>query len=398
MGNLELDSRYAPQPESLKVPLYPEADIVEPGPENTKVELALGKELSLSLGVNPDSLILGTSASSLIRAYIAHKVSDERANELVAVPHYSCQSLIDAVIDGGGVPVFYDIEPDARVAQKGIDYAIRAGCSIFVWPTFFGASERNGELVSELRQAQINTIFDDAQADLFSAGAQQTRSQVQRDEIVAYSFGKSKLLASSGGGSLYGPLGSDYSPVIRDLVLQAKPGQSSLQESVGHNQEPQFVFDTQDALLESRAHEGSPNLRMSELDAVNALRSLNRYLMIHQEHQERYRYLRDVLVKTFGETSLHFLQDIDNAPSILAIKVPANRRYEIMVRLSEEGVQSTWYYYPIHRISRYRDYPAQDDIGAIEVAGSIIMLPFQWKHTDEQVDTLARAINKLGDL
>ena len=114
-----------------------------------------------------------------------------------------------------------------------------------------------------------------------------------------------------------------------------------------------------------------------------------------EKHSERYNYIRTEIVEALGENALDYIQNMDEPPSILAIKVPPKIRYNVLSLLSAEGIQTTWYYYPINRINRYQKYISQEDEGSAEVAGSVVILPFQWRHSDLQVESLAKALRKI---
>ncbi len=345
-----------------------------------EVETNLQTSLGRSFEVEPQAITLGNSASSLVRNYIV-----AQSKERVAVPHYSCQSLVDAIIDAEAMPIFYDIEDDTTVADRAVQFAINANCDTFIWPTYFGNSKRDSSLQDTLHDNDAAIVFDEAQANPFSRPVQQTRAHLHGDDVAVYSFGVSKLLAGSGGGAMYGSNG-------RDLLTES---QLPYQET---NTGILPRFETQLELLEARQHQGSSESRISRFNASTALQQIEGYISLRAEHDERYKLVSVAITENLGETALRYLQYIDGAPTILAVNVPNAQRYEIMNSLSQEGVQSTWYYHPIHRVSRYRQYPAQEDEGAAGVANSVVVLPFQWTHTSEQVDRLIYAIQKIGTI
>jgi dTDP-4-amino-4,6-dideoxygalactose transaminase len=367
------------------VPLYPDQQLHSDELLAVDAEATLEKGLAETFNVIPETITLGASASSLVSKYIS-----ANADQRVAVPHYSCQSLVDAIVDASATPVFYDIEADTSITKRAVQFAVASECSTFIWPTYFGASERDHKLQDMLHENDVVIIFDDAQADFLSVAAQQTRDMVQANDIALYSFGVSKLLAGSGGGAFYSAYDNTLSSIVKDQLSREQP------KSNNAFQPDQPRFATQLELLEARRHEGSPHSRICEHDASTAISQLGRYRQSRSIHIDRYQVLRDAITENLGETALRFLNSIEDAPTILAVSVAEAKRYEILTSLSAQGIQSTWFYHPIHRVSRYRQYLAQEDDGASEVANSVVILPFQWTHSSKHVDALLDALRKIG--
>lgn len=387
MSRQTIDSRYPPQLEA-KVPLYPE-QTRELTSDTSKAPETLQQRLYELFGDTSTITTLGYSASSLVSQYVM--------NERVGLPHFSCQSLADAVIDAGATPVFYDINADATISDSGVDFALNEGCGTFIWPTFFGASWRDGTQIDKLRSNGLKIIFDDAQADFFSSDAQRTRESIRGDDTVLYSFGSSKLLAGTGGGAIQGLKHNSRLASLKEEQRLSHYGITAIEPSslpVDNVVLP--LFATQEELLEARGHIPITKHNIDDSDALSALQQIERHLTAKDRHAARYSEVRGAIIDSLGLSALRFIEDINPVPTILALRVDPTERYDMMSEFAELGIQPTWYYHPIHRISRYSEYLAQDDEGAASVANSVIILPFQWTHTDDQVEVLIDAINKIG--
>lgn len=387
MSGLTIDSRYPPQME-VNVPLYPEQAREITG-DKSKAPKMLHQKLTDLFGDASTVTTLGYSASSLISQYVV--------NERVGLPHFSCQSLVDAVIDAEATPVFYDITTDATISDYGVDFALSEGCDTFIWPSFFGASWRDDIKINKLRNNGLKIIFDDAQADFFSEDAQRTRESIIGDDTVLYSFGPSKLLAGTGGGSIHGlKLNSRLVSIKEKRRLSHFRNTYDDSDLVELDDKVLPSFATQEELLEARGHLVIKKLNIDNSDALSALQQIELHLTAREKHAERYVEVRDAIINSLGMSALRLIEGIKPTPTILALHVDPAERYNIMSEFAERGIQSTWYYHPINRIGRYNEYPSQDDEGATTVANSIMILPFQWTHTDKQVEVLIDAINKIG--
>lgn len=389
---MTIDTRYPPQPAEMAIPLYP--SLQKHKHKSTRACVFVSdffESIRSSFHCNSEQLAVGDSASSLLRAYLMRR-SRENRSQRVALPSFSCQNLVDAIIDSGSLPLFYDIENDTSVAESSILYAIEQRADAFIWPVFFGSRARNKELIDKLHDADIVVVYDDAQANPFGSNAVSTRQQLTVNDLALYSYSAPKLLSGSGGGAIY--CCHDNIEIIDDIKrVFAKENRQFLDCNSLSNSDTLQRYKTQDSLLEDRKHAGSPFTSINPIDAAFNLGQLKRYKRTSDHHDERYSHVRTAISETLGEQALLFLKDIiDGAPTILAVKVSPNTRYDFMSYLARKGVQTTWYYYPINRISRYKRYASQEDTISGAIASTIVMLPFQWAHSDEQVKALIAAL------
>lgn len=381
-----IDARFPPQPEQVNVPLYPTKEIVLPNEPSTS-EAALSVALQEAFSCEPAQLVVGESASSLLRTYL-YQTSETNDGLRVGIPAYCCQSVVDAVIDSGSNPVFYDIAADTSLTAEAVEFLAAEGCEICVWPTFFGSRERDQKLVDRLHEVGISIVYDEAQADMLSDLGSNTRRRLETGDIAIYSFGASKMLAGTGGGALYERYISDEVEGVRNSVSSEPMPEPAQAHSIAIPHQRNLA-----TLLELREYEGSPNVRINPYDAAFALNQLDEYTQARRDsHDAAYEELRQTIAENFGIKTLSLMEGIEGTPAIVALNIAAEDRYDFMARLSSQAVQTTWYYYPINRISRYRDYPAQRDAGSAAVAESVVVLPFQWTHTDAHRDQLLKAL------
>ncbi len=386
-----IDARFPPQPTSLEVSLY-KSDTRE-GPDSNRPTTELHQVLSRVLGLGDDrQLLTGKCASSLLRAYTSGLTDLSHETLSIAVPAFSCKSLVDATIGPGSRPVFYDVDHRAEVVSRGVDYAIARGCKMFIWPAFFGTRNRDQQLVARLHEAGIRIVFDEAQANPLDA---HDTTDLGPDDILLYSFGKTKMVAGNGGGALVaGKDDSVASQVSRNMVLAEDHTDSNLQLPRVSN--TQLAFDRQDLLLENLSPSVYSNSEIDNSSASPAIQWFTDYPAEYQKsHADNYELLSCGVRDFLGYAAMNLLTKVHGTPSICAIQLDPRSRYDCMSRLAEEGIQTTWYYYPISLLSRYRHFDAQPLFGTLDVASSVVVLPFQWKHGRDDIAKVVAALEKI---
>lgn len=403
-----IDTRFPPQPHFIDVPLYPTKELPIFS-EATSAEVLNGSLVS-KFGGEREQWLVGDSASSLLREYFV--TTEAKRSERVALPAFACQSLVDAVLDAGQYPVFCDVDEHASISLAAAEFAISHHCDTFIWPTYFGSKPRDETAIGALREADVAIVFDEAQSDPRSSEAATIRRNLEAGEIALYSFGWSKALAASGGGAIYcskqdltefarlrqnvddQPLASDDEARHVQGALLARINRFSPDFAV-KNGFAAAPYDRLDMLLEARTHERNTNVRITPYHARHLLSRLASFDGERSNYIGRYDEIRETVRAVLGERSLTFLEGIDGTPTILALRTEADKRHDTMVYMATQGIQSTWYYYPLNCVSRYGKYEAQADAGSQAVAASIIILPFQSSHTDRQHDAVLGAIRKI---
>ncbi len=137
----------------------------------------------------------GTSALAAALAYGQRRV---RSSRRVALPAYSCPSLVSAVVHANLEPVFLDCEPDA-LAPSAASYqqAIVDGCSLIVLVDLFGVPAPVGELATQSLPSDAWLVHDRAQS-LCGPGIELTTPA----HAVVASFGRGKPISLLSGGAV----------------------------------------------------------------------------------------------------------------------------------------------------------------------------------------------------
>jgi dTDP-4-amino-4,6-dideoxygalactose transaminase len=332
-----IDSRFPPQPEKCQVNLYPH------------------KTLEERLSILKGQIFLTQTASQALKAYLETFLPSR-----VALPAFMCPDVVWAILSAGHTPVFLDLDLNLSLSEKSQEFALKQGCRILILPSFFGAR-------AHTFHPGLITILDEAQSFPFPG-------QDLRGAATLFSFGRSKPLSSYGGGGIC--LHNDSS----DLKL----GEGSNATSSKSWEADLHTY------LEKNCHFNRPlhaNVMNSHLKMATSSRwgeweaSLKRYSQNVDD-------LKSLCGHIWGEEALTLLPQF---PTIFAIRV--KERFRTAAALSRAGIQTTWYYYPLNRISALSSYPSEGIPVTEKIASEILILPFQWCHEQTQVDRLKGVLN-----
>lgn len=399
-----MDKRLPPLPIRIKMPLYPVKSSIIPYRKRNNAEYRIRKLFSDWLGCTDNELLLTESASTGLYMYL---LSLKKRGLKVALPAYSCQDLVEAIIQSGHEPVFYDIGKDASITRLSVDFAIMKKCEVFIWPSLFGNRNRPKRLINLLIKRGIKVIADEAQSSLFIQ-----QSSYQDFSAVIFSFGPTKWIASIGGGLIYIPGGSNEVKLINQTLLKPCSDNGRLYiynlaftEKL-YNLAPAVflrlrirpkLFSKLDELLESREPRRVEGRTISRQQAYAFIYSLKKYKLKSNDFISSFGVMRNSIEASIGKNSLEIINDIVGPPTILAVMVAPSDRYKLLSRFSRLGIQSTWYYYPLPFIERYAGYDCQQLLGTLDLCQRIVIIPFQWRHNKKQRKQLIKIINNLDE-
>lgn len=402
-----MDTRFPPPPAPVRVPLYPQYGHLPPLRRSSTAH-HVRTELARELRVSPDDIVLANSASNALFVWL-QSLPDTQQPRKIALPSFNCLSLIQAVISAGWTPVFLDLTTNMTVDMAAAKYAVKTGCQLVVWPNYFGARQRDEAILRYLKRHKVGVVFDDAQAFPFgTAGAYSDVEQYAT--AVLMSFGNSKPLAGLGGGAIYVSKAHDAFrtlhdqhndqlehvarwPYIKRAVMQRLLWRFPRLAQVWHLPKRWTKLDE---LLEATAgdHHETAYQPMTDLQAAILYRNLRRWRLCQSQHQRRYQALLDTL-HTIPDIHETYLKDVVGVPSIVALNVAPGKRYEIFEKLSQYGIQTTWYYFPLHCLSEYSYYETQPMRNTLAIAERIVILPLQWGHNARHHKWLLAALRAL---
>ncbi|MBB6022354.1 dTDP-4-amino-4,6-dideoxygalactose transaminase [Paenibacillus sp. JGP012] len=346
---------------------------------------------------NPSQVYLFDSASSAITALLTI-LKNQHNIECVYMPSYSCTELADSVISAGLTLNVYDITDDFRPELEFVRSLIGVQQAAFLIPALFGSRSIPSELMDVLHQLKMPVIFDEAQSFPM---APQFRGTTPGAFFSVISFGKSKPLSSIGGGALivHQPeMNTMFTTYSEDALQHQEPWFPYLR-AVTRRQLSKYswwrkVNGLQYRYADLAALHRAQQIRQRKprgitlLQAQMALRRLQFFLKQMERQKVHVPGLLDALESTFGKQTLRFVLARDQQ-CLLPIRIPNHKRKKIGAYLAQKGVQTTFYYYPLHNIERYKErFQLHDCFNADRIFSEILLLPI---HTD----TPPRHIKKL---
>lgn len=98
-------------------------------------------------------------------------------------------------------------------------------------------------------------------------------------------------------------------------------------------------------------------------------------------HSEYVATLQAEIRKRWDPLGLRMMAPTCDVPAIFAVRVSSRFRYSLSVALAAQGIQTTWHYYPLHRLAPFQDCPREPMPVSDQLASEILVLPCQWIHT-----------------
>ncbi len=315
-------------------------------------------------------------------------------------------------MSAGCVPVFIDCDMEVQVKLDSVKYLKEQRCSFVIWPNFYGTRIRSETTAKALQKAGIRIIADDAQAFPFELNILKKFAD-QYAHVMLFTFGSSKPVAGIGGGGLYmhnpdesfkkalsrasqvAPVESKYSKHLRAAVKERiiwKYPKITRKFSLANDRGSDVA-----AFLErsSMTIDYSP---ISNIQAYVAYRNL-KYLAHPKTIKTQLRLqneLREVVTK-IDPHSWDYLKNVEGIAAIVALKTPI-KRHELFEILASKGIRATWYFLPLTMLPRCKNFPSEPVPNAHEIADSVTIVAFQWRHSFRQkrkvIKILSQAMEK----
>lgn len=408
-GRVE-DTRYNPLPRRVAVPLYP-----CPHPQvrtafawlrGLSAPGALLEEaralVAAKLHVSPESVSFTSSGSSgLVLAL--RSVRTDSANE-VMVPTFACHRVLEAVLAADMVPVLCDIDGNGNIDPHDMATRLSPRTRAVIATHTFGIPADLSTLSRMCRDADIHLIGDAAQG---FGTVYDGRPVGSWGTFGVLSFGRHKPFFAGGGGAVVSgdrlPLGSplpepatsSFVSALSRVVLtdRLRRLSTSLPTHVGLQTAPSGD------VAEVLENVGSPfdmETSMHWTTAVllsDQLRRAATYERVQQRHLSR---IREAVSTQRGLT----FPDLTPGQTVnfLPLQCAPQQRHPIAAHLARHGIETTWLYYPLHRICRFT--ARWVDRGPFPHAERLwqrsLCLPCRGWHSDRQVARVVHAIADLG--
>jgi dTDP-4-amino-4,6-dideoxygalactose transaminase len=346
----------------------------------------------------------GTEALYLALSSIRRDASDE-----VILPTFVCPNVIEAVLFSAMTPVLADIDADWNMGPEQVEPMLTNRTRAVITTHTFGAPARIAELTNLCESRGIALVDDAAQAfGAFVKG----RPVGSWGTYGVLSFGKHKPVFGAGGGALVLP-DVDHTTSVRRvrnvpqtdsagwkpygkayLTYRLRSISSGLPIALG--MQPALLDDTVRALE-------SLELDLPQDSSPTGLQLATTYKQLDKLRENRataHRYLTQLVdaVRDDGTLSLPPVSVLDGELNLLPFICPPALRMEISHIFASRGIETTWVYYPLHRISRFARFANSSLPMADSLWPHLITIPCRGWHTPSQMDHLASTIHVLHSM
>jgi dTDP-4-amino-4,6-dideoxygalactose transaminase len=397
-ANFSIDLRQNRNPDRVRIPLYPVTGFF---PYKTAVKSFYSKSGSLNdpvcdaFGASAQQVVLGDCGTAVL-VYWLEWLRIQNGGELtVALPAFFCGYTAVAIRNIGVRVVLLELSEAFQFSHASVDFASQQGCNVLIWPNYFGYHLRDQNMLKKAREMGMLVVFDDAHT--FPPAGPCSYQLPQ--EITLFSFAQNKPIAGNGGGGMYFPdpaMASSMNRFIEQNKSVRKPIWAAVLDDAKN------VIQTR---IRWRSHQHAkrlglnrpwpldqssspvPRLTDAPFPALNHYQSeiaSLRWRMRSEAmpaHSECVANLQAEILKLWGPVRVRMLAPTCDVPAMFVIRVPSQLRYKLSVALASQGIQTTWYYYPLHRLASFQDCPCEPMPVSDQLASELLMLPCQWVHT-----------------
>lgn len=400
-----LSTLYNPLPEQISVPLCPApwslVDLVRAGTarwgiRNREQHSVAHVETAVAtvLGGNCSVLLVSSGTAALTLALQALRWSSD---DEVIVCSFNCPSVVHAVLRAGMQPVFCDVGNNFTLDVASVAPLISRKTRAVIMTHVLGQAAPAHALEKLCREAEISLIDDAAQA--FGISSAQ-RALGTWGDFGVLSFGRHKPLYAGGGGAVVSSEGAALDkvkrhlsghpairsprPLVRLLTDRLERVSSRVRRSATRFSD---VVEALEASCESRVMIGLVDGLTAQLVASELL-LLEHYKTKAAALANRYRTgLRGL--RRLSLTPVHH----DGVCNFLTFMCQPELRYPLGAHLAANGIESTWLYYPLHLLSRFRHH-ARSELPLCETLWRrTLCLPCRGWHSEVQVDRVIDAIH-----
>jgi dTDP-4-amino-4,6-dideoxygalactose transaminase len=336
--------------------------------------------------------LVSTGTEALVMALTAIGAS---AGDEVVVSTFNCPSVVDAILEAQLVPVLCDVREDGTPGAAEIRQKLSARTVAVLMTHVLGAVCDVAEIATLCRERGL-TLIDDA-AQVFGR-APSTAQLGTCGDLGVLSFGRHKPIYAGGGGALLVRDVQRYPALLRlrNVPDDRARAVRSLLRPLAHDRAQRIASglvvrhrfkDVAEALTARRfAFEGASMSASEAMVLAGELREHGTRRWRVRSHHERYR-------RGFAGSRLITARGFEPgvAASFHTVLVPPLVRHELATRLARAGVETTWLYYPLHRVPQYARFASGQYPGAEWLWPRTLCLPCRSSHTAEDIDHVVRA-------
>lgn len=310
--------------------------------------------------------------------YLAlNEIIKEDKIDYVAVPGYICKSVIDAIISIGLTPYLYDIDDEMVITEENLKiYCNLKASTAIILVNYFGRTDFK-KIIDILITSKkySNVIFDEAQS--FPLLSKQNQYIGERIYSVI-SFGHSKPICSLGGGA---------------LVAHSQYLNSAIKLNISiPKQQRSTSFSTIEELASSYVVEHVIPKELPQYAIQSIIKNIS---FFNYENEVFINFFKKFKFYLPPNISKYLKKNPENQVN-LPIYIENNRN-RFMELLAVEGIETTFYYYPIDKISTYSNIV--EKMGSLDncyrIFEHILILPINRNSNYKELSLLFENIERI---
>jgi dTDP-4-amino-4,6-dideoxygalactose transaminase len=347
-----------------------------------------------------------SESQAIIRILTYHKELNNI--DKVYIPAFSCTELADAVISAGCTLVLYEIDKNLNPLKELLESIEGKKNLILILPSLFGLNHFNEDLYHYLETQEYIIIFDEAQSFPITP---RICGRSKKKWYSVISFGISKPISSVGGGAIITHFEGNAQDLevkknneryfwnlmdeLKGILLNKLSHNHILRKFIKEILKKQKIYDSLEKLQENSVYKNRKPIGISIFQEKCASIRIKDYMKWAEN--ENILLLKEELIKLFctkfGEDSLKLIKTSIKKQSVFALFINEKRRHEVAVKLSQKGIETTLYYFPIPLIKRYENKYIDaitkcDYKNSKEIIESILILPCNLDYNAKKIEIM----------
>jgi dTDP-4-amino-4,6-dideoxygalactose transaminase len=406
--NAGVDLRRNRHPDRTRMPLYPFTGSISYKSAATSFYRKSGVLNNLicgAFGASAQQVLVGDCGTAVLIFWLEWARVQSRGHLAVALPSFFCADTALAIQENGVHVVLLELTETLNLSQASVDFAIQQGCKVILWPNYFGYRMHDQNALKRARENGVWVVFDEAH----TFPPAEPCSYDLPQETTLFSFGPNKPLAGNGGGGMYFPDSAMARSVNRFIeskgarqrstwagvrddakgAIRTRVRWASYQYSVRLKLNRSWPPIDRGSVSRPRLLD-APFPTLSHYQSQTAALRWQMRCKAMPAHSEYVATLQAEIRKRWEPLHVRMMARTCDVPTIFAVRVASRFRYSLSVALAAQGMQTTWCYYPLHRLAPFQDCPHEPMPVSDRLASEIFVLPCQWIHTTRRLMINAR--------
>jgi dTDP-4-amino-4,6-dideoxygalactose transaminase len=362
----------------------------------------IAKLFSLDL----NNVFLFNSGSSSIVAILNYLAVYKGMNSAF-IPSFSCTELADSVLSANYDLYLYEIDENLNPNQEFLKSMEMKTDIVLITPSIFGKNYYSKALHEYYLNQNYAIIFDEAQSFPIEP---RVLGEVKKSWYSVISFGKSKPISSISGGGLIIHNNADaelfdniycetetdkrsyrklYNNFYSNVVVKTVSKSNILKYWINKLGVGSISYSTLEEASINKIPQNIIPYKINILEAECAYLRIIYYLK--KDKNQLINCISQINNWFENDIVLPFNKDAKNQSKVI-LSIPNHYRYYYSNELAKKGIQTTIYYYPLHKLAKYYHSKNEKFLYTEVLASSLLILPI---NIDTSKNSIKKIINKM---